>query len=145
MKIKKSVYRQMLRSFSPAPPERGGVLGIVDGTVCAYACDEKEDIAVRAAHRAEEDELKCALKKWRRKGITFAGFVHSHPNGQDCLSQGDLRFAERVFGCLPEETACLYFPLIASAMLATGSIRISFFSFADRFVARIAPVPRPAR
>ena len=112
MQIKKSVYKQMLHAYAPTPPEQGGMLGIENGTVCAYMHDDSPAAADRAVYIPDVVKLNQTLAKWKRKGILFAGLVHSHPAGQNSLSGGDIQYIEAIFARLPKDIVCLYFPLI---------------------------------
>ena len=112
MRITAQVYDQMVQSFSQTVSSKAGILGIADGTVCAYMREEVLPAAVRTASDTDADELPGDLSQWSRRGIAFAGLVHGHPAGQDCLSKGDLQSMETLFAELPEDIKCLFFPLV---------------------------------
>ena len=111
MVMSEKAYRYMLSRYAPAPPERGGALGMRDGTVCAYVHDLSAPVADRAVYVPDTAFLNARIEAWTEEGVSFCGLVHSHPAGQTGLSSGDLTYIERLFaenGGLGR----LYFPLV---------------------------------
>lgn len=133
MKIQQSLYQEIISCFSPAPPEAGGIIGMKDGTICAFCFDEGIPNLDRASYIPDVEQLNEIIEQWQREGIRFCGIVHSHPFGQDSLSSGDLDYIQRILHAVPQQIDSLYFPVVVfeegfyafSAALEDGAVCIN--------------------
>lgn len=111
MKIKERVYRQIISQYSPAPPERGSIIGMKDGVICQCIHDKVHMEAQRAVYVPDTEFLNDCIQKWALSGVEFCGFVHSHPHGQKTLSGADCEYIEKLYQCNPWLNKT-FFPLI---------------------------------
>lgn len=111
VKIKEAVYHSVFFHLSPAPPERGGILGMKDGIICAFIPDRSEQETERAIYYPDVQFLNRCIENWAKEGIMFCGVIHSHPSGQTTLSGSDMEYIEELYRVNPnlEKT---YFPLV---------------------------------
>lgn len=114
MKLTEAAYTALLCGFPAVPPEAGALLGSGDGgnTITEVFLDLGHPQYDRAVYRPDTVRLNRALQDFARRGIRFCGIAHSHPPGQESLSQADLRYIERVMAAMPEEIERLYFPIV---------------------------------
>jgi proteasome lid subunit RPN8/RPN11 len=99
----RQVYRQIRREIGSRPAEQGGVLGgsRTDGVVRHFYFDCSAE-HTRANYSPDHEFLnRLFAEKWNPAGISFLGFVHSHPDGLRRLSQGDVTYARRILDHLP--------------------------------------------
>ena len=112
MTIDQHTYDTLRSAFSPVPPEAGGILGSVDGCVCAFVYDPGIPDMTLNCYAPDVDFLNRIIEQWQEKGISFCGIVHSHPLGHQKLSNVDLSYIQTIMDCMPESIQELYFPVI---------------------------------
>lgn len=98
-----------MNTVGALPPETGGILGESGGVVCAFFFD-----AIGGApdtYAPSTTLLNEQIALWQEQGISFAGIVHSHPNGVNCLSPRDMAYAEEIFFSNPQMREIL-FPIV---------------------------------
>lgn len=77
-------------------PEMGGILGVRDNrTVTEFYHDNTGKTTARN-YTPDIDSLNMVLRDWKRCGIEFVGFVHSHPPNKKTLSNIDIKFAKKI-------------------------------------------------
>lgn len=112
MKIKESVYEQIL-SFCPlVPPETGGIIGSYSNIVDTVAFDSCNKILKAAVYVPNVIKLNNILSEWQKDKISFCGMFHSHVKGQETLSKEDKEYIQTIFSCLPLTITKLYFPIV---------------------------------
>ena len=112
MTIDQHTYHTLCTAFSPVPPEAGGILGSRNGSVCAFAYDHGTPDMTGNCYAPNVDFLNRIIAQWQTQGITFCGIVHSHPPGQQKLSEADLAYIQTILECMPERIQELYFPIV---------------------------------
>ena len=58
-------------------PETGGILG-VNGNVVSEFHHDNTGTTTERNYIPDIDSLNAVLRDWKRRGIEFVGFVHSH-------------------------------------------------------------------
>lgn len=111
MKIKTGLKEVILSHYSIVPPEQGGILGMKNGIVCSYIHDITTSKSECAVYRPNNSLLNNCIEKWANEAIDFCGIVHSHPNGQDVLSSGDMEYINKLYDMNPHLKKA-YFPLV---------------------------------
>ena len=111
MKIKQSVYNEIMQGIGTLPPEAGGMLGIKEGVICAFFEDRHS--RHRTAYLPDIATLNRQIAAWAANGIDFIGIVHSHPGDAPFLSGADMQYAERIFAANPQMN-CIAFPLVTN-------------------------------
>lgn len=112
MTIDQHTYDTLCTAFSPVPPEAGGILGCVDGCVCAFVYDPGTPDLTRGCYTPNVAFLNDVIARWQTEGITFCGIVHSHPKGQRSLSEADLDYIKVILDHMPPQISALYFPIV---------------------------------
>lgn len=111
MNIYKQLYDEILKHFCTVPPEQGGIIGMKDGIICSYVHDDEFLNNERAVYIPNTIFFNKCIKKWENIGIEFCGMVHSHPIGQNKLSNSDCEYIEKIFNMNPKIDK-LFFPLV---------------------------------
>lgn len=92
LKVPYGIYRRILETLDV--PEKGGVLGMKDNTLCHYFFDEKSRDP--RCYRPTVPDVNRQVNLWlQEEGVRFCGFIHSHPPVHKTLSACDLLAAER--------------------------------------------------
>ena len=112
MKIKKVVYENILYDCPIVPPETGGILGGHPKMIDTVVFDAGNKILDSALYVPDVKKLNSVLVDWQREGIIFFGLFHSHPTGQETLSQDDIRYINAIMLSLPPTVSQLYFPIV---------------------------------
>lgn len=111
MKIKYKTYKEILSHYTSVLPERGGILGKKENIIVDYIHDNTRPILNRAIYVPDTEFLNRFIEEWAEKDIEFCGFVHSHPDGQNTLSGGDMEYIKLLYEVNPQ-LKNTYFPLI---------------------------------
>lgn len=111
MKIKHKTYKEILSHYTSVPPECGGILGKKEDLIVDYIHDNTHPILNRAIYAPDTELLNRCIEEWSEKNIEFCGFVHSHPDGQNILSSGDMEYIKLLYEVNPQ-LKNTYFPLI---------------------------------
>ncbi len=109
MKIKQSIYNEIMQSIGTLPPETGGMLGAKDGVICAFFEDKHS--SCRTAYVPDIATLNGQIAAWAANGIDFIGIVHSHPGDAPFLSGADMQYAAQIFAANPQMD-CIVFPIV---------------------------------
>lgn len=108
MLIQKKVLQNILETFDHATVESGGIIGRCGQIIIAFEFDGG---CHSSMYRPNRRRLNKIIEEWSKRGILFAGIVHSHPNYVNILSEQDKAFAESIFHSAPFIEK-IYFPLI---------------------------------
>lgn len=111
MKIQKEVFYSILANMPTAPPEAGGIIGGVNGSIVIWEFDEgyKECGCV---YRPNVDFLNNIIERWLDENYEFMGILHVHFGGAGTLSEGDRSYIIRIMRTMPKYIKSLYFPII---------------------------------
>lgn len=112
MKIKKSIYEQILKFCPVVPPETGGIIGSHSTVVDTVAFDDCIKIMQSAVYIPDIARLNRVLYKWQKNKISFCGMFHSHMKDQETLSSDDIEYIKSIFFSLPHTISKLYFPIV---------------------------------
>lgn len=133
MTLTRDVFNRIKVSIGKMPPEQGGILGIRnESDVIDYFVHDKSARVGYAEYSPNVNFLNDIINNdWNKNGIDFCGFIHSHPNYSEELSNADIEYAVRIMKEF--DLAYLYMPLVNSN--ADGKFRIhGYFVFRDGHV-----------
>lgn len=82
-----------------------------NGLVSNYIHDNARPILNRAIYAPNTEFLNKCIEEWADKDIEFCGIVHSHLNGQNTLSSGDMEYIKALYEVNPQ-LKNFYFPLV---------------------------------
>lgn len=122
MKITKAVLHDICEELCIVPPEKGGIIGSINGIVCDYCMDDGTVQAERYAYVPNVENLNSVIDQWSDKGICFAGMFHSHPYPQTELSSADREYIETIMGVMPDSILELHFPVIVPGLGMIGHL-----------------------
>ena len=112
MRIRKEIYQRILDSCPAAPPETGGILGAHGVVIDTVVFDPGSETTDQAVYYPDVEFLNAKLERWRQDRIAFRGLFHTHPRGQDSLSQADIEYIGSIMMSLPSSVTQLYFPIV---------------------------------
>lgn len=112
MKIRNTIYNQILYYCPNVPPEVGGVLGARNDIIDSVFFDFGLHRDKMAVYTPNVDRLNKAITQWHNDGVEFLGMFHSHPKGQESLSSDDIEYINSIMHNMPERVKTLYFPII---------------------------------
>ena len=113
MRIKRSVYRTILRTVPSVPPETGGILGSRNGIIAAVCFDTglHASFPECAVYQPDTERLNHQIAVWAKENLSFCGIFHSHLPHERSLSSGDLVYIQNIFQ-ICKQLSELYVPLI---------------------------------
>lgn len=93
-------------------PEMGGILGATENHLVTEFHHDSTGRTTARTYTPDTDKLNEVIRKWSQSGITFVGFVHSHPANRVTLSSVDIRYAEKIKRCcgMSEILMLIYLP-----------------------------------
>lgn len=112
MKIKREIYDRILNSCPTVPPETGGILGGCNGVIAFAEFDFGTIENNFAVYIPNIKKLNGVIAEWNDTGIGFSGMFHSHPKGQETLSNDDIKYINSIFDSMPDFVTELYFPIV---------------------------------
>lgn len=80
-------------------PEMGGILGGNENRVVTEFHHDSTGCTTARTYAPDTETLNRVISEWSQRGITFVGFVHSHPPNRNKLSAIDIRYAEKIKRC----------------------------------------------
>ena len=110
MKITRRIFDEIVATVGAEEPETGGALGSKNGVVCRFYFDEAAT-RDKGKYTPDTDSINEKIAAWQDEDISFAGLVHSHPNGCNQLSFEDEASIKAIFDA-SELISRLYFPII---------------------------------
>ena len=127
--IKRKVYDDIVHTIGKAPIESGGIIGEKDGIICEYFFD-KSDVHKDCRYIPNLNKLNAIINAWNKRGVSFIGFVHSHPNMYNKPSTGDAEYAQKLF-LYNKNLKRLVFPIVTFS--SDEGISISFYEYIEAF------------
>src|SRR5438067_966546 len=91
-------YDQAVAALASRPPEFAVfLLGPKDHPAVTHVVPDTTGEGTPASFRVGAKRLNEVLRQYAPLGLDGKGFWHSHPDGSDRLSAGDLSFVQRLF------------------------------------------------
>lgn len=110
MKLKRTIYNELLNSCPDNPVEVGGILGSADGVVMTYMFDNGK--SEYGKYSPNVNFINNTMCLWDEQGIDFAGMFHSHyPSGKN-LSYADKEYIKAIMLSIGDNYSFLYFPIV---------------------------------
>lgn len=78
------------------PAERGGMLGSNKWGVISHFFPDSTAECSASEYTPDIEKLNDVIREWKKQGIRFQGFVHSHPAGFQRLSNPDKEYARDI-------------------------------------------------
>lgn len=119
LKLSKGVYSQILDTIGKYPPECGGVLGAgEDGIITEFFFDETGK-STPSGYAPDVTVINDMLiNDWMPRGILMVGIVHSHANGINVPSCGDISYGIRILQAL-DTVDKFYLPIVTTDHVKT--------------------------
>lgn len=109
-RIDKTVLENIQKSLRI--PETGGILGIDENGIVTKFYYDSTGITSKLRYIPDVKKLNTVIENWTTEGVSFVGFVHTHPKGAEKLSELDIEYAEKIKAqcSLSEILMLLYIP-----------------------------------
>lgn len=112
MKIRHTIYNQILYFCPNVPPEVGGIIGASNDVIDAVFFDSGLYQDRMAIYTPNVNRINKVIAQWKKDDIRFLGLFHSHPKFQEVLSSGDIEYIRSIMFSMPENVNELYFPIV---------------------------------
>lgn len=112
MRICRSIFNEIINIPAEAPPEVGGIIGGYGGIVTDHHLDIGVNSDRACSYTPNVSLLNTIISEWATEGIQFMGIYHTHFFNVQTLSDGDIRYINRILLSMPTEIDLLYFPLV---------------------------------
>lgn len=137
MYITKEIYNKIILDTPKPPPETGGILGAENGIISHYAFVTGEVSRKSNQYNPDTKVMNNIISIWIENGIDLIGVFHSHPKGDEELSDADLKYIDKIMKSICDYTDKLYFPLVIAkekiicnyALIVAGEIKIFHDAF----------------
>ena len=100
-----------MSNYDSVPPECGGIIGGKNEMISTYYHDITPGCITKAIYEPNAEQLNIVIHEWNEIGISFYGMLHSHPDHETTLSNGDIAYIKKMFSSLPNGSK-LYFPIV---------------------------------
>lgn len=95
------------------PPEVGGILGKDSNDIISEVYfDKGKNNGKQCSYVPDTDILNQQILEWKRKNIAFAGIFHTHFFGVETLSEGDIKYINKIMLAMPKQVKYLWFPIV---------------------------------
>lgn len=111
MRIERKILNEIINCMPAVPPEAGGIIGGRAGLVCLWEYDAGRP-EKGCVYRPNVDVMNGIIAEWIEQDYDFMGIVHVHFGGVSTLSEGDIRYIEKIMEAMPGCIAQLYFPIV---------------------------------
>lgn len=92
------ILQKIETEFCQVDCERGGILGCSENLdIIDYFCPIPALQSNRYSYTPDIKIANQVIAAWRRDGICFIGFIHSHIVNKPYLSEGDIHFAKMIY------------------------------------------------
>ena len=112
MRICRSVFDEIINIAIETPPEIGGIIGGDREIVKNHYLDIGVNSDRACSYTPNVSLLNTIIAEWAAEGIQFMGIYHTHFFNVQTLSDGDIRYINRILLSMPTEIDSLYFPLV---------------------------------
>ena len=110
--LTKNVYAQILNTIGKRPPECGGILGAGENGIITEFFFDETGKSTRSGYAPDVKAVNEILANdWMPRGILMVGIVHSHVNGVDVPSCGDINYGIRILQAL-DTVDRFYLPIV---------------------------------
>lgn len=111
MKIRKSIFDELLNEIPICSYEIGGILGGKEGIVSEYVLDFEKKDNEKSIYLPDTKLFNYKINKWKIDNISFMGVFHTHFVSEN-LSVSDEKYICEIMKVMPENIKSLYFPII---------------------------------
>lgn len=112
MFISDSIYYKIIFECPAVPPESGGILGGTEGIITQYQFDPSMAVNAYDQYVPSVNKLNHRICGWQNCGIQFYGIYHSHFLGGTNLSNGDIKYINKIMLSMPAGVSTLFFPVV---------------------------------
>ena len=77
-------------------PEKGGILGVDENFVVTRFYNDSTGITTKSRYIPDVKKLNAVIQNWALEGVSFIGFVHTHPKGAEKLSPLDIEYTQKI-------------------------------------------------
>ncbi len=126
--ITAEVYEEIKRTIGCRKPEQGGILGSSDGKHIDFYYFDKTADRSSASYTMDTKALNEVIHKWNDSGIQLVGIIHSHPQGINRPSYGDMETAKHIIETIDVQGK-FFTPIVQVSPKLNGDIKIYPYTF----------------
>lgn len=93
--ITNKVWEEIKTTIGNAKPEAGGILGIRKEKIVAYYFD-RTGLSLENKYIPDVGRINRVIADWAECGVSFCGFIHSHPLPYAKPSYGDIEYVKKI-------------------------------------------------
>lgn len=93
--ITQKVWEEIEVTIGNTKPETGGIIGRKNEKIVAYYFD-KTGVFLENKYIPDIRQINRVITNWAKCGISFCGFIHSHPLLHEKPSYGDIEYAKKI-------------------------------------------------
>lgn len=108
----RSVFDEIVNVTIDAPPEIGGIIGGDRDIVKKHYLDIGVTSDRACSYTPNVTLLNTIISEWATEGIQFMGIYHTHFYDVQTLSEGDIRYINKILLSMPAGIELLNFPLV---------------------------------
>ncbi len=126
--ITAEVYDEIKRTIGCRKPEQGGILGSSDGKHIDHYYFDKTADRSSASYTMDTKALNEVIHKWNDNDIQLVGIIHSHPQGINRPSYGDMETAKHIIESIDVQGK-FFTPIVQVSPKLNGEIQIYPYTF----------------
>lgn len=126
--ITAEVYDEIRRTIGCRKPEQGGILGSSDGKHIDYYYFDKTADRSSASYTMDTKALNKVIHEWNDNNIQLVGIIHSHPQGINKPSYGDMETAKHIIETIDVQGK-FFTPIVQVSPKLNGEIKIYPYTF----------------
>lgn len=93
--ITNKVWKEIELTIGKTKPEAGGILGMREKKITAYYFD-RTGLSLENKYIPDVRQINRVITNWAKCGISFCGFIHSHPSTHTKPSYGDMEYVKKI-------------------------------------------------
>ena len=122
--LTRNIYDQIRRTLTTHTPESGGILGGPPGGLITHYYFDATGISRPDGYIPDVEAVNRMLsEEWMPNGILMLGIVHSHSNGIDVPSCGDIAYGAQILAAL-DTVEEFYLPIVT---VENGEFRMASY------------------
>ncbi len=126
--ITAEVYEEIRRTIGCRKPEQGGILGSSDGKHIDHYYFDKTADRSSASYTMDTKALNKVIHEWNDNNIQLVGIIHSHPQGINKPSYGDMETAKHIIETIDVQGK-FFTPIVQVSPKLNGEIKIYPYTF----------------
>jgi len=122
------VYNEICNTIGAIKPEQGGILGSSDGTIIDNYYYDFNSKRTSFSYSMNVSVLNEVIHQWNDNDIRLMGVIHSHPEGFNIPSMGDVETASNIVRKI-DVGGEFFIPIVQVSKFLNGELKIYPFTY----------------